>query len=483
MKDFISTTIGNYIDNNQGIHGLNGYVCANDIKTEFYTVCNYIGTLDSNTIIGIYMIKDYKYLLSILACMYMGKTYVPLNKKFPKDRNKQIIDIAEIDLVLTDKDDVEYKYTNILNLEKNIEMIQLCENDLNKPLYYIFTSGSTGEPKGVMIPRLGFETYVKWMSSCYEVDSNDKFLSLTEFTFDISFVDIGLLVTKNIQFYFSSFDGNIVTMMQEIEKYNINVMSSVPTNFTLMLSSPLYKRFNIKPFKLIVLGGAKTTKKLYDLLLNHYPTTTIYNAYGPTEATVYITNKKFDKTENDFDGNNASVGEIREEAKVIIVDDNFKIISDGSIGEVLVSGKQILLGYKGNEKKTKEALVYVNDILHYRIGDLGYIKNNNLYIVGRVDDTIKTRGYRVNLSDIESYTHKLEYINESVIIAIEDENIENKLYLFVTLHEQVDKNQIFNDLKTILPDYQMPVDIIIKDKMPLNNSGKISKIDLKKDLV
>jgi D-alanine--poly(phosphoribitol) ligase subunit 1 len=481
MKDFISTTIENYIKNNQGIYGLESYICTNDIKDEFYTICNYLGTLDCDTIIGLYITKDYKYLLSILACMYMGQTYVPLNKKFPKDRNQQIIDIAEVDFVLTDTDEVDYKFTNLSKLKKNTNIVEIFKNDLNKPLYYIFTSGSTGEPKGVMIPRIGFETYIKWMSSSYEVNSNDRFLSFAEFTFDISFVDIGLLISKNIQFYFSRFNGNIVTMMQEIEQYNINVLSSVPTNFTLMLSSPLYQRFNIKPFKIIILGGAKTTKKLYELLLNQYPETIIHNAYGPTEATVYITNKEFDKTNNDFDGNNASVGEIREDAKVIIVDDNLNLIDEGNVGEVLVSGKQILLGYKGNEKKTKEVLVYIDDILYYRIGDLGYVKNNNLYIVGRVDDTIKTRGYRVNLSDIESYTHKIEYINESVVIAIEDENIENKLYLFVTLHKQTtDKNQIFNDLKTILPDYQMPTDIIIVDRMPLNNSGKISKIELKK---
>lgn len=484
--DYISSKIEKYIENNKGLYSLNGYIQKEDIKKEFYSIVSYLYNQkkeDKNFTIGIFLDKDYKYLLTLLASMYVGVTYIPLSKKLPLSRVNQIIDIAEINMIISDKEDDFNADNNLIDViieTQRIDDIDFVYTD-KSTLYIMFTSGSTGAPKGVMIPRNAYESFLKWMSGYYDIDSTDKILFITEFTFDISLVDIGLLIEKNIEFYFSKFNGNIIDVMQELEKYEINVVSTVPSNFTMLLSNRIIKRFKIQPLKLLILSGSKITKKLYDLVRDFFPDTNFFNGYGPTEATIFITSKYFDDN-YDFDGNNASVGIETSDTRITLLDENKKEISDESIGEVFVASKQLMLGYKNNEEKTKEVLINIDGVRYYSVGDLGYIKNNNLYIVGRVDDTIKTKGYRVNLSDIESYTHKLEYINESVIIAIEDENIENKLYLFVTLHQNIDKNDIFNDLKKILPDYQMPADIIIKDEMPLNNSGKISKIDLKKDL-
>jgi len=489
QKDYISRKIYNYINDNTGLYSLEGYKSHEEVKQDFSKISNFLYQRkkeNENFTIGIFLPKDYQYLMVLLASMYVGVTYVPLSKKLPATRVNQITEIAEIALIVTDNDlklDADTIHLNDIFLGDNLVSIDFFYNK-QSPLYIMFTSGSTGAPKGVMISRVNYQSFLIWMNNHYDLTSDDRLLFITEFTFDISLVDVGLLLEKNLNFYFSKFNGNVIDIMQELEQYKINIVSTVPSNFTMLLSSKIIKRFNIQPLKLLILSGSKITKKLYDLVLEYFPTTNFYNGYGPTEATIFITSKKFDKQtiSFDFDSNNASVGCETSDMKIIILDQNKQQVKEGEIGEIFVSGSQLMIAYKNNNEKTKEALIDLNNTTYYRVGDLGYQKNGNLYIIGRIDDTIKTRGYRVNLSDIESYTHKLDYINESIILAIEDENIENKLYLFVTLHKQVEKEAIYADLKEILPDYQMPADIIILNKMPLNMSGKISKIDLQQAL-
>ncbi len=484
--DYISNKIEQFIQLNKGLYSLNGFIESSTVSEEFYSIASYLQKRDNeveNFVVGICLDKDYRYLLTLLASMYVGVTYVPLSKKLPTSRVNEIISIAEVNEIISERElhcDTSTKIINdILSYDKKNEFYFSYSEKSN--LYIMFTSGSTGSPKGVIIPRLGYESFLKWMNNYYELNSRDRILFITEFTFDLSLVDVGLLIEKNPEFYFSKSQGSIFDIMNELEKYEINVLVTVPTNINLLLSNPIFKRFSIEPLKLLILSGSKVTAKIYDLVKKYFPSIQFYNGYGPTEATVFVTSKHFDGN-CDFHGNNASVGNEISDMNVLILDNLQQRVEDGEVGQIYVTGSQLMLGYKNDPTKTEHSMIQIGDRIYYDIGDLGYIVEGNLYIVGRADDTIKTRGYRVNLSDIESYALKLKYVNEAVVIAVHDDNIENRLFLFLTLNLDIDKNVIFNDLKQMLPDYQMPADIIIKPEFPLNNSGKIAKKVLASEL-
>ena len=431
------------------------------IKNEFNAIKNHLlKNYNRADIVAIKMDKDYRYLLTLLACMSIGITYIPLNIKWPNKRIEQIRELSGCYVIKEDDIDfLDIKESNVL-----------FENEI---LYIIFTSGSTGAPKGVKIKREGFINFVKWSDTYFnKINNNDKILLTTDFTFDISLVDISLLLTKDLSLYISNFNNSVFKLLYEIEQYKITTHSTVPYNYSMIMNEDVYPKANLSSLKHIMLGGARFPYNLYYSFKEKLQDCNIYNFYGPTEATIYCSIHKINYNEQEeLHKNNITIGKP-------FFNNEFLIYKD----ELLISGKQLMEGYLNNEAKTKEALVTINGKLYYKSGDIAF-KNEfgNYFIVGRKDDTIKVAGYRVNLSDIDSYILSVEYINNVATIAIDNEEGENDLicYLILNDNENINIKQIKKDFKEIMPSYQIPKYIKVVDEFPLNNSGKICKLTLK----
>lgn len=431
------------------------------IKNEFNAIKNHLlKNYNRADIVAIKMDKDYRYLLTLLACMSIGITYIPLNIKWPNKRIEQIRELSGC--YVLQEDDIDF-----LDIK---ESDVLFENEI---LYIIFTSGSTGAPKGVKIKREGFINFVKWSDTYFnKINNNDKILLTTDFTFDISLVDISLLLTKDLSLYISNFNNSVFKLLYEIEQYKITTHSTVPYNYSMIMNEDVYPKANLSSLKHIMLGGARFPYNLYYSFKEKLQDCNIYNFYGPTEATIYCSIHKINYNEQEeLHKNNITIGKP-------FFNNEFLIYKD----ELLISGKQLMEGYLNNEAKTKEALVTINGKLYYKSGDIAF-KNEfgNYFIVGRKDDTIKVAGYRVNLSDIDSYILSVEYINNVATIAIDNEEGENDLicYLILNDNENINIKQIKKDFKEIMPSYQIPKYIKVVDEFPLNNSGKICKLTLK----
>jgi acyl-coenzyme A synthetase/AMP-(fatty) acid ligase len=431
------------------------------IKNEFNAIKNHLlKNYNRADIVAIKMDKDYRYLLTLLACMSIGITYIPLNIKWPNKRIEQIRELSGC--YVLQEDDIDF-----LDIK---ESDVLFENEI---LYIIFTSGSTGAPKGVKIKREGFINFLVWVNDYFtNINSEDRILLTTDFTFDISLVDISLLLTKDLSLYISNFNNSVFKLLYEIEQYKITTHSTVPYNYSMIMNEDVYPKANLSSLKHIMLGGARFPYNLYYSFKEKLQDCNIYNFYGPTEATIYCSIHKINYNEQEeLHKNNITIGKP-------FFNNEFLIYKD----ELLISGKQLMEGYLNNEAKTKEALVTINGKLYYKSGDIAF-KNEfgNYFIVGRKDDTIKVAGYRVNLSDIDSYILSVEYINNVATIAIDNEEGENDLicYLILNDNENINIKQIKKDFKEIMPSYQIPKYIKVVDEFPLNNSGKICKLTLK----
>ena len=162
------------------------------------------------------------------------------------------------------------------------------------------------------------------------------------------------------------------------------------------------------------------------------------------------------------------------------------IVVDGQIAEPHVRGElyigdiQLMKEYVNNPEQTAKALVSLNGETFYRSGDLAFrSESNEFFIVGRADDTIKYRGFRINLLDIDSYITRLPYVQDSVTIAIPHEATENQTINFMILKETKTVKEIKKDLSSLLLDYQVPEKIIFVDQYPTNVSGKVCRKTLK----
>ena len=412
----------------------------------------------------IYGHKNISVVISILACVIADRTYVPVGSCTPLYRVKQIIEITNSSLVLTDNN-VSLKGIDCFSLDglKQYEKYDIKENS-NDIVYMIFTSGSTGVPKGVPISKSNLNNFIDWISNlkplCDYKDIN--VLNQASFSFDLSVAD----------FYYSLCNGHtLIALDSDIqEDYDeiFNLMSEIdvavmtPTFMKLCLLNKDFNELKYPKFKCVYFCGeqleVKTAKKIYEV----FPNLKIINAYGPTEATsavsgILITKEMANSLQL------LPVGEVNTFATDI------EIIDD----EIVLKGKSVFSGYLGN---------YIggyyneNNVNCYRTGDIGYIEDGKLYCKGRKDSQVKYKGYRIELNDIEYNINLINGVKECAVVAKYNENLVVKtIKAFVVVDNSQDANYVKTELEKYIPAYMMPKTIKIIDKLPINQNGKVDR--------
>jgi len=137
-------------------------------------------------------------------------------------------------------------------------------------------------------------------------------------------------------------------------------------------------------------------------------------------------------------------------------------------------------GYIGRDDLTQKALVKIENKIFYCTGDVAYMNDRGeFFVTGRIDDTIKYRGFRINLLDIDSYMSKVPYIKDAVTVAIPDELIENTTVCFMILSIDKKVKAVKEDLKKYLLEYQIPEKIVFVKDFPINANGKVCKKTLR----
>ncbi len=434
--------------------------------------------------VGIMLPKEPDYLLCIMACMTLGIAYVPLKEDFPKSRLQEIKEDSGLKLIIDMSCLTRLYFTESVALG-GFQRAQASVFTDEMPLYIIFTSGSTGRPKGVVISRGAFDSYAQWLNEYLpNVTSKDRLLQVTEFTFDISLIDLILYLKKRTPLYFTSFNGAIFKLAQDIASHKITVISTVPNNVNMLLSNFIVSKANFSSLKTLMIGGARFSFGLYEKVCTHFGSLNVLNFYGPTEFTIYSHAKRIRFNESvDCINNNVSIGVDNKEVRSDIHSDGL-LCEAHQTGELLLSGKQVMSGYINDPQKTGSVFIEIDGRTYYRTGDLAYKnENNEVFVVGRLDDTIKYRGYRINLLDIDSYVAKLKCVQDVTTIAVPDEIKENITVCFIILSEGgggLTAKGLKAELSELLVDYQIPEKIIFTDKFPVNVSGKVCKKQLLK---
>jgi acyl-coenzyme A synthetase/AMP-(fatty) acid ligase len=416
--------------------------------------------------------KDYRYFLTIIACMELGMPYIPVKADYPADRLGQIKEDSHYQVVLDDE--LMQKMLSYEQVQKN-EPPAVSPADI---MYVMFTSGSTGRPKGVIIQRQALENFFIYLKECFpRVNESDRLLQVTEFTFDISLVDVGMFLTKNVEVYFSNFENNIFKMGFEIDTHRISFLNTVPNNLNMFLSDMVAERMDYHCLKHLFIAGARFSHGLYEKCKKYFkPDVDVYNLYGPTESTVYSHGHHLSYEEDkDCVEGVVSIGKVLPNVKAHIVADG-KILGPREKGELFIGGVQLLKEYINNPEQTQKSLVKLNEETFYKSGDLAFrTEDDQYFVVGRNDDTIKYRGFRINLLDIDSYITRLPYVQDSVTIAIPNELTENQTIGFIILKEEKTLKEVKQDMAKLLLDFQIPEKIFFVKSYPTNVSGKVDR--------
>ena len=270
-----------------------------------------------------------------------------------------------------------------------------------------------------------------------------------------------------------------------IYKHSITHALMVPSSITFMKKMRVLKEQFFCSLKYLAFAGE--TLPFHDAILmaEVTPHAKLENIYGPTEATIACTYFEFDKNTKELPVYSGSmpIGNAYDGMNVELFDNNLNKIIDNSIGQIVLSGKQLAKGYVNNEEQTKEKFILINNELHYLTGDLGRKINGEIVFLGRNDSQVQIKGYRVEIFEIE---HAISKINGIISNAVIPTPVGAATYesttAFLVCDKNIDTDIVKANLVKKLPNYMVPNKYIILDSMPLNSNGKIDRNQLKKIL-
>jgi amino acid adenylation domain-containing protein len=347
--------------------------------------------------------------------------------------------------------------------------------------YILYTSGSTGTPKGVMISHRNSLTFVDWATAAVGLSEQDRVCSPAPLHFDLSVFDIFatcraaacLAVLPSAAATFP------VSIARWLESERISVWYSVPSVLTLLASYGSLQRFDLSGLRTVIFAGEVFPPKHLARLMTELPHPRYLNWYGPTETNVCTA---FEVPAGEAGARPTPIGKACANTGVFAVtSEGGRVSRPGEVGELYVRGSSLMRGYWGQPDKTSEALVRnpfraEYDELVYRTGDLVTLEpDGNYAYLGRRDNMVKIRGYRVELGEVEATLYRHPAIHEAAVLPVPDELLGHRLLAILAADNTGDltRETVLDHCRQWLPGYMVPDIVEFREALPRTSTGKV----------
>ncbi|MGB8987725.1 MAG: amino acid adenylation domain-containing protein, partial [Candidatus Sulfotelmatobacter sp.] len=425
-----------------------------------------------------------------LAVLKAGGVYVPLDPNYPSARLAMLLEDSAAPVVLTHSSVANKlpsgNWKKIVIDSPEGEVLShstAAPNFKTNPedcAYVIFTSGSTGRPKGVQITHANLLNLVRWHQRALNITAADRATLQASPGFDASVWEMWPYLTMGASVHVV--DESIRTAPDHFRDWmvaNAITVSFVPTAVAEQMIDLEWPTQTSLRF---LLTGADC--------LRRYPPRglpfTLINNYGPTECTVVATSGEImpgDQTQG-----TPSIGQPIENVEIYIVDEELKLVSDGTPGELLIGGAGVGRGYLNLPELTAQQ--FIADPFSskagarlYRSGDLARkLPDGGIAFMGRKDEQIKIRGYRVEPGEITAALNRHPAINSSCVAAHEHDSGEMRMaaYIVPAPGAVLTSVQLRSFLGESLPDYMVPATFVKLKCLPMTANGKLDRSALPK---
>lgn len=441
--------------------------------------------VDRNVPVAVCLPRSPEMVVAALGIMKAGAAYLPLDPDDPPDRLAFVLKDAGVAAVATtsalaSKIGLSSKEALLMDSPGwTAESADPLDIDLEPEdlAYIIYTSGSTGRPKGVELTHAGLANLISWHQQAFSVTAEDRASHLAGLNFDAAVWELWPYLTTGASVHLV--DDTTRTSPELLLDWLVRneiTVSFVPT--------PIAER-------MLFLDWPRTTSLRFLLTggdrLRRYPPSSlpfrVINNYGPTECTVVATSGEVLPADpgRQIDWL-PSIGKPIANTRIDLVDREGRSVSAPDSGEICISGRGVARGYRNQPALTAEK--FVPDPLGeeegrfmYKTGDLGrLLPSGEIEFLGRLDDQIKVRGYRIEPGDVIASLGQHPSVRECLVVTQEDSSGELELAAYVVLNnEHVTSTQLRQFLRTRLPEYMIPSVFVRIDAFPLTTRGKIDR--------
>jgi len=434
-----------------------------------------------NDIIGLMVENSERMIIGILAILKAGGTYLPIDPDLPDDRKRFFLSDAAVRLLLSDSTlffQQSFYSGAVYLLDIELEGLGGEGQDLvgvHSPstlAYIIYTSGTTGLPKGVMIGHRGVMNMIFEQMRIFGLRDTDKVLQFASISFDASVSEIftALCVGGQLVLPDRSLIKDSEVLLRFMKEAGVSVLTLPPS----YLSVIHWEQLTF--LRVIISAGEKLMVKPALALSRHLD---YFNAYGPTENSVCVSINKLDPALSEEDAE--SIGSPISNVQVYILSPDHHPVPVGVAGEIYVGGAGLAGGYLHRAELTAEKFIpnpfsQAPGARLYRTGDFGrWTPEGKILFLGRRDDQVKLRGYRVELGEIEQVLLQHAPIRQCMVLIKGDEEGNGRLIAFVVATGPFSKKEAMDYLHSRLPEYMIPALWMELNEMPLTSNGKVDK--------
>lgn len=425
--------------------------------------------------------------VALLGILKAGGAYLPLDPAYPVERLRFMLRDSGASLLITGNSDsplaqsalaqgvplicLDTDWPKIVNERDDEPESTATPENL---AYVIYTSGSTGRPKGAEIVHRSVVNLLHAMQHEPGLTKHDTLLSVTSISFDMAVVEIFLPLSTGARLVVADTETvfDPTRLAQLTADCGATVMQATPTLWRALVDCKWTGHPSLKIFT----GGEPLTPELANELLNRG--TELWNLYGPTETTVYSTGGKVGRDQHPI-----CIGRPIANTQIYILDRYLQPVPRGFPGVLYIGGAGVARGYLNRPDLTAEKFIPNPFDEHgstrlYNTGDIArYQPDGSIECFGRADSQVKLRGFRIDLSEVESTLRQHSLVREAAVIVREDVATQKRLTAYVIPANGVapDSDQLRSHLKLKLPDYMVPEVCVVLPEFPLTPNGKVDR--------
>ena len=442
--------------------------------------------VERNSAVGMCTYRSVESLVAVLGILKAGGAYVPLNFDHPEARLQH--QLAETGArVVVAEGELAGRLTSFRGSVVAVESAEDTAAPNLEPVsgaddlvYIMYTSGSTGLPKGVEVTHANIVNYSLAVADRLGLQEDDalQFAVVSAISTDLGNTSIypALLCGGCVNLVAPETAMDPQAFAEAMAEAGIDVLKITPSHLGALLAGA--EPATVLPRRLLVLGGEALPWRLVDAIIEQAPSLNVINHYGPTETTVGSCTFTVGYDVEEWRPATVPIGHPLANTAAYVVDRSGAPLPAGVPGELLLGGAGVARGYVNRDEETKERFVpdRFGDGRVYRTGDrVRALPNGSIEFLGRFDDQIKIRGYRVEPAEVESALVRYPAVMQAAVCASEDAA---RLIAYVVTSSSAGSDELQAFLADSLPEYMIPSAFVPLDSLPLTASGKIDRLAL-----